>query len=122
MILMQQGIDDVTTWVKRHENLDPLPPLPSNLKVMPPIYPSKIRSMCAANSASLEISYGHLAEMQSLLAIWLTDVPRDMLQILDEVLQSVVLVDFPYYNKIVKETHIRIIHLPIGNICIDIIP
>jgi DNA replicative helicase MCM subunit Mcm2 (Cdc46/Mcm family) len=58
------------------------------------------RSMCAANSASLEISYGHLAEMQSLLAIWLTDVPRDMLQIFDEVLQSVVLADFPHYSKV----------------------
>ena len=58
------------------------------------------RAMCSANSASLEISYGHLAEMQSLLAIWLTDVPGDMLQILDEVLQSVVLADFPHYRKV----------------------
>jgi hypothetical protein len=56
--------------------------------------------MCSENSASLEVSYGHLAEMQSLLAIWLTDVPRDMLQILDEVLQQVVLVDFPHYKKV----------------------
>lgn len=56
--------------------------------------------MCSENSASLEISYGHLAEMQSLLAIWLTDVPRDMLQIFDEVLQSVVLADFPHYAKV----------------------
>jgi len=58
------------------------------------------RSMCAINSASLEISYAHLADMQSLLAIWLTDVPRDMLQIFDEVLQAVVLADFPHYNKV----------------------
>ena len=58
------------------------------------------RSMCAINSASLEISYAHLADMQSLLAIWLTDVPRDMLQICDEVLQTVVLADFPHYNKV----------------------
>ena len=58
------------------------------------------RSMCAINSASLEISYAHLADMQSLLAIWLTDVPRDMLQIFDEVLQTVVLADFPHYNKV----------------------
>jgi len=58
------------------------------------------RSMCAINSASLEISYAHLADMQSLLAIWLTDVPKDMLQIFDEVLQTVVLADFPHYNKV----------------------
>ena len=121
------GIDEVTTWVKRHEHISPLPPLPAHLKISPPIYPAKIRylydlstwlycfvlllisilflyviyrAMCSANSASLEISYGHLAEMQSLLAIWLTDVPGDMLQILDEVLQSVVLADFPHYRKV----------------------
>lgn len=129
------GIDEVTTWVKRHEHINPLPPLPSHLKISPPIYPSKIRydvtvliiggsayfvifhliyvcasylllslllnrAMCAANSASLEITYGHLAEMQSQMAIWLTDVPRDMLQIMDEVLQSVVLADFPHYKKV----------------------
>lgn len=56
--------------------------------------------MCAINSASLEVSYAHLADMQSLLAIWLTDVPRDMLQIFDEVLQAVVLAEFPHYNKV----------------------
>jgi hypothetical protein len=37
------GIDEITIWVKRHEHLDPLPPLPSHLKISPPIYPSKIR-------------------------------------------------------------------------------
>jgi DNA replicative helicase MCM subunit Mcm2 (Cdc46/Mcm family) len=56
--------------------------------------------MCANNSASLEVSYGHLAEMQSLLAIWLTDVPRDMLSIFDEVLKAVVLKEFPHYAKV----------------------
>jgi hypothetical protein len=56
--------------------------------------------MCANNSASLEVSYGHLAEMQSLLAIWLTDVPRDMLSIFDEVLKTVVLKEFPHYAKV----------------------
>jgi DNA replicative helicase MCM subunit Mcm2 (Cdc46/Mcm family) len=56
--------------------------------------------MCAANSRSLEVAYGHLAEMQPMLAVWLTDVPRDMLQILDEVLQSVVLAEFPHYKQV----------------------
>jgi DNA replication licensing factor MCM2 len=56
--------------------------------------------MCASNKGSLEVSYGHIAKVQSLLAIWLTDVPRDMLQIFDEVLQSVVLADFPHYSKV----------------------
>jgi hypothetical protein len=37
------GIHEVTGWVKRHENVTPLPPLPSHLKIAPPIYPSKIK-------------------------------------------------------------------------------
>lgn len=57
-------------------------------------------AMCAANSRSLEVSYGHLVEMQPLLAVWITDVPRDMLQILDEVLQTVVLAEFPHYKQV----------------------
>ena len=71
--------------------------------------------MCAENSASLEVDYGHLGEMQSLLAIWLTDVPRDMLQIFDEVLKDVVLKDFPHYAQIAQELHVRIIELPISD-------
>jgi hypothetical protein len=37
------GIEEVTTWVRRHEHISPLPPLPAHLKVSPPIYPNKIR-------------------------------------------------------------------------------
>lgn len=60
--------------------------------------------MCAANGASLQVSYGHIADMQPLLAMWLTDVPRDMLQIFDEVLLSVVLIDFPQYAQVMIST------------------
>ena len=87
-----------------------MPPLPPHLKVTPPIYPPMIRATCAANSASLEVSYRDLCEMQSLLAIWLTDVPKDMLQIFDEVLHDVVQADFPHYTTFVhQEMHVRII-------------
>eukprot|EP00605_Chrysophyceae_sp_TOSAG23-4_P001465 GSChrysophyteH1.ASY1.ANO1.1601.1 assembled CDS len=56
-----------------------------------PIYPAKIRAMCAQNSASLEVDYGHL------------------------VLQTVVTKDFPHYAQIAQELHVRIINLPIGD-------
>ena len=56
--------------------------------------------MCSMNSASLEVSYGDLAETQPLLAIWLTDVPKDMLQIFDQVLKEVVYTDFPHYRQV----------------------
>ena len=56
--------------------------------------------MCAANRSSLEISYVHLGEMHALLAIWLTDLPKEMLQIFDEVLYKEVLVLFPHYAQV----------------------
>lgn len=94
------GIEEVTRWIKRNEHQETPQPLPSHLKITPAIYPPKIRAMCASNLSSLEVSYGHLAEMQSLLAIWLTDVPKDMLEIFDEVLLSVVTAEFPHYKKV----------------------
>ena len=69
--------------------------------------------MCAENSSSLEVSYGHLGEMQSLLAIWLTDVPTEMLLIFDEVLTEVVKKEFEhYYSFITNEVRVRIVDLP----------
>jgi len=56
--------------------------------------------MCIANSASLEVSFAHLSSWDNQLLLWLTDVPRDMLQIFDEVLQQVVLVHYPNYTKV----------------------
>lgn len=94
------GIEDVHRFLKRFQGEAQRPQLPPNLKISRPYYPEKIREMCARNSSSLEVSYGHLAEMQSLLAIWLTDVPRDMLQIFDEVLTAEVTKSYPNYMKV----------------------
>ena len=58
--------------------------------------------MCAANKSSLEISYVHLGEMHALLAIWLTDLPKEMLQTFDEVLYKEVLVEFPHYAQVLE--------------------
>lgn len=71
--------------------------------------------MCAENSASLLVSYVHIGAVQPLLALWLTDVPVDMLQILDEVLKAVVKTDFPNYFNIVSSVHVRIVDLPIAD-------
>lgn len=56
--------------------------------------------MCAENSASLFVSYRHLARVQPLLAIWLTDRPRDMLAIFDDCLRTVVKTEFPNYFNV----------------------
>lgn len=73
----------------RIENEIPIDKKPANFKATKkgiPIYIPKIRTMCSLNSSSLEVSYGDLGVMQSLLAIWLTDLPSIMLDIFDEVL------------------------------------
>jgi DNA replication licensing factor MCM2 len=56
--------------------------------------------MCASNSSSLQMSYMHLGEYMPILAIWLADVPKDMLAIFDDVLKRIVLQNFPHYSKV----------------------
>ena len=56
--------------------------------------------MCLANRVSMHVSYVHLSENDAILAIWLADVPGDMIQIFDEVLKEEVLVMFPHYHKV----------------------
>ena len=84
-----EGIEMRKQWERQHKDEEDRGPCP--YKKSREIYPGKIRNMCARNSASLEVSYGHLGEMQSLSAIWLTDVPKDMLQIFDEVLKELIM-------------------------------
>lgn len=45
--------------------------------------------MCQQNFQSLEISYLHLSHVAPVLAIWLADVPREMLMIFDETAKEV---------------------------------
>jgi DNA replication licensing factor MCM2 len=64
---------------------------------------SSLRAMCSVNSSSLEVSYVHMGDQAPILAIWLADVPGDMLGIFDEVLSEVVLADFPHYKQVRRE-------------------
>jgi hypothetical protein len=41
--------------------------------------------------------------MHALLAIWLTDLPKEMLKIFDEVLYKEVLVLFPHYAQVTAD-------------------
>lgn len=68
---------------------------------------SECRSMCAANKSSLEVSYGHLGDVNPLLAIWLTDIPRDMIMIFDEVLKELVLKEFSNYTEVCVGVSVR---------------
>ena len=76
------------------------------------VYSGKIRTLCAGNLESLEVSYEHLAESNAFLAKLLVNVPQETLKIFDEATMKVVLDQFPEYHRIKQEVHVRITDLP----------
>lgn len=107
--------EEIRKYEKNNKQDDGRPaPLPPHLKTKKknPIYPDKIDAMCSANMASLEVSYRHLAQADTLLAIWLTEVPKQMLDIFNGVLKTVVKLRFTYYDQIHKFVTVRIVDLP----------
>jgi DNA replication licensing factor MCM2 len=77
------------------------------------IYEQKIRLMCAANKATLQVSYHHLMEAEPLLAVWLADAPKDMLDLLNEAATRHTLMLFQSYGAIQEDIHVRISDIPI---------
>jgi len=77
------------------------------------IYEQKIRLMCASNKATLQVSYDHLMEAEPLMAVWLADAPKDMLDLLDEAATRHTLLLFPSYGSIKEDIHVRIADIPI---------
>ncbi|KAJ8603544.1 hypothetical protein CTAYLR_004887 [Chrysophaeum taylorii] len=76
-------------------------------------YAERVRSMCSRNSSSLEVSYEHMSRNAPILATWVIDAPRDMLEIFDEVAREVTLSQFPAYDSIRDEIKVRIGELPL---------
>ena len=77
-------------------------------------YRSRIRVMASRNATSLEVSYLHLSESEPILAVWLEQVPNDMIEILDETATRFTLTLFPRYRTVTDDTiHVRIAHLPV---------
>lgn len=77
------------------------------------IYEDRIKTMCAANLATLEISYMHLMESVPTLAMWLVDAPRDMFDVLNDAATRHTLRLFPSYGVIQDEIHVRVSDMPI---------
>jgi DNA replication licensing factor MCM2 len=80
-----------------------------------PFYAPKISTMCAENKESFSISYMHLSQACSTLAIWTADCPRQMLEVFDEEAFAVVLAYFPQYNQVHSSVHVRIADLPVSD-------
>jgi len=77
-------------------------------------YKRSIRVMASRNTTSLEISFLHLSEKEPILAVWLEQAPKDMIEILDETATRFTLALFPRYRMVTDDTiHVRIAHLPV---------
>ena len=63
-------------------------------------YAQRVRTMCATNSESLEVSYLHLSQAVPILAIWVADQPKEMLELLDAAAMVAVRIMFPNYDQI----------------------
>lgn len=74
-----------------------------------------IDTMCASNGQSLNVSYMHLGHHSPVLAIWLADTPKQMLELFDEVAKEVVLARYPEYWVIHDDIHVRITGLPLAD-------
>lgn len=78
-----------------------------------PVYPAAISRMAANNESSLHVNYVHLSQSTPLLAIWVADVPKEMLEIFDECARDVVFAMYPQYSQVTDEIHVRVTKLPI---------
>jgi len=76
------------------------------------IYEQRIRAMCAANQSTLQVSFLHLCETEPVLGYWLTDAPKDMIDVLNEAATRHTLMLFPSYTAIQSEIHVRVSDVP----------
>lgn len=84
------------------------------------VYHKKIREMCNNNRQSLEVNYVELAEGDHLMATWVADAPKDMLELFDEVALTEVLRLYPSYGDIHPDVFVRITGLPVEDAIRDI--
>lgn len=76
------------------------------------VYGARIRTLGEINAESLEISFQHLAESKATLALFLANAPLETLKIFDEVAMDAVRMDYPDYERIHSEIHVRVADLP----------
>lgn len=77
------------------------------------VYGIRVRTLGEVNSESLEVSYDHLSESKAILAYFLANAPLEMLRIFDDVAMDVTLLQYPEYQRIHSEIHVRISDLPV---------
>merc|ERR1719219_3031343 len=77
------------------------------------VFREKIDKMVESNGQSLIIEYETLCDMKPVLAYYLPEAPKEILQVFDQAATEVVFAMFPRYNKIHKSIFVRVACLPI---------
>ncbi|KAF2274845.1 MCM-domain-containing protein [Westerdykella ornata] len=77
------------------------------------VYGNRIRTLGEVNAESLEVSFDHLVESKATLGFFLANAPAEMLKIFDQVAMEVTLLQYPDYERIHAEIHVRITDLPV---------
>jgi len=77
------------------------------------VFREKIRQMSEENKQSFEVDYEMLAQEEQVLAYFLPEAPKEILEIFNQAGKDVVLSMFPAYERIHKEIFVRISNLPL---------
>jgi DNA replication licensing factor MCM2 len=77
------------------------------------VYGNRIKTLGEVNAESLEVSYDHLSDSKAVLSYFLATAPIEMLKIFDQVAMETTLIQYPDYERIHAEIHVRISNLPI---------
>ncbi|KAG9511286.1 DNA replication licensing factor mcm2, partial [Fragariocoptes setiger] len=77
------------------------------------VFREKLRAMTEQNQQSFELEYDILAREQQALALFLPEVPHQMLELFNSASKEVVLSIYPNYTKIAPEIFVRIKDLAI---------
>eukprot|EP00887_Chlorella_sp_A99_P006785 scaffold2.g6785.t1 len=78
------------------------------------VYRQRVREMVRTNSASLELDYLDLAGAMPVVAIWLADLPREVLPLLDETAKEVALEEFEDFSNVHESIYVRVSNIPIA--------
>lgn len=76
-------------------------------------YSQRLRDMVRSNASSLEVDYVHLANQIPRVAIWVADLPNDVLPILDETAHEVAIAEFEGFESVHDHVYVRIANLPL---------
>ena len=77
------------------------------------VYGARINSLGERNLESLEVNYSHLRNTRATVAKFLVQCPQEVLKIFDTTALQVILLNFPTYDQIHPEIHVRITDMPI---------